>query len=89
MSWLRNNDPNLDDVDDPTAQALGNLAGCTHARRLSPEGKGPYVMEELSGPQQGRMNPVMLTTTSSSSTNIWRPDAHVPGCCCRKEEEER
>jgi hypothetical protein len=24
-SWLRNNDPNLDDVDFATAQALGNL----------------------------------------------------------------
>jgi hypothetical protein len=33
MSWLRNNDPNLDDVDDATAQALGNLAGCEDARQ--------------------------------------------------------
>jgi hypothetical protein len=27
MNWLRNNDPNPADVDDPTAQGLANLTG--------------------------------------------------------------
>jgi hypothetical protein len=27
MNWLRNNDPNPADVDDPTAQGLANLLG--------------------------------------------------------------
>ncbi len=27
VDWLRNNKPGLDDVDDPTLQALANLAG--------------------------------------------------------------
>jgi hypothetical protein len=39
MNWLRNNDPNPADVDDPTAQGL-NLAGLPMPGRLSPE-EGP------------------------------------------------
>jgi hypothetical protein len=33
MNWLRNNDPNPADVDDPTAQGLANLLA-THARQV-------------------------------------------------------
>jgi hypothetical protein len=38
MNWLRNNDPNPADVDDPTAQGLANLAGLPMPGRLSRRG---------------------------------------------------
>jgi hypothetical protein len=38
MNWLRNNDPNPADVDDPTAQGLANLAGLPMPGCLGGEG---------------------------------------------------
>jgi hypothetical protein len=49
MNWLRNNDPNPADVDDPTAQGLANLLA-THARpNLSPE-KARVVEDSVNWP---------------------------------------
>jgi hypothetical protein len=42
MNWLRNNDPNPADVDDPTARGWRTLA--THARQESvPEEKAQWL----------------------------------------------
>jgi hypothetical protein len=48
MSWLRNNDPNLDDVDFATAQALEPAGVKMPDARYDPvaEGSGTHVMDE-------------------------------------------
>jgi hypothetical protein len=42
MNWLRNNDPNPADVDDPTARGW-RTCWATHARNLSPEERPKWL----------------------------------------------
>jgi hypothetical protein len=58
MNWLRNNDPNLADVDNPTAQGLVN-PWATHAGRESVSGEGQLL----------RIQNCSATTSSSRVAN--------------------
>jgi hypothetical protein len=46
MDWVRNNDPNPEDVDDPTIQSLANLAGVPIPKKLIPPEKKKPILDE-------------------------------------------
>jgi hypothetical protein len=70
MSWLWNNDPNLDDVDDATAQALANLLvyRClipgTHQTQRRDAPRKLYCLATMS------QKKVMLTTKLYALTSL-------------------
>jgi hypothetical protein len=47
LNWLRNQDPNQADLDDPTATAIANLAGIDLPHQVNVDEKAKFVDEAL------------------------------------------